>query len=66
MAVVFNPLTEAVHRTIRLPLYYTGLAGSARFRQQDGRSHRVPLDRQGVATITVEIPAQGVTWYTIE
>ena len=66
LAVLFNPLPEPVHRTVKLPLYYSGLAGSARFRQQDGRAHRVPLDRQGNATITVDLPAQGVTWFTIE
>ncbi|MDE3180442.1 MAG: alpha-galactosidase, partial [Acidobacteriota bacterium] len=35
-AMVYNPLNVAITRTLTLPLYYTGIRGEARIREQEG------------------------------
>lgn len=66
LAVVFNPLDEAVKRTIRLPLYYTGLADVAQVREQEGKSRTYPIDRHYAIQLPVEVGPRGVTWFVIE
>jgi hypothetical protein len=66
LAVVFNPLSQKVQQTLKLPLYYTGLTGAARIREQEGPSTSFPLDRQCNVQVPVAIPANGSTWFVIE
>lgn len=66
LAMVYNPLDEAVKRTVRLPLYYAGLTSGARVRERGGPSKTYPLNRAYEITVPVEIPARGVTWLVIE
>lgn len=64
--LLFNPLPEEITREIELPLYYTGLEGSARIREREGRSVRYRMDGRRAVRLTVTIPANGYTWYVIE
>lgn len=58
LLMVYNPREEAVTRKLRIPLYYTGLTGSAKVRT--GRStHTVKLDARQDAEIEVAVPARG-------
>lgn len=66
LAMFFNPTDRAITRTIRLPLYYTGLTSRARIREAEGPAKSYRLDREYRATLHVTIPARGYTWYTIE
>jgi hypothetical protein len=66
MLLVFNPLAEAVKRVLTVPLYYTGLTGTARIREQEGPSQVFTLDRAYEVRLPVEIPANGQTWLVIE
>ncbi len=66
LAMVYNPLPESVKRTLKLPLYYTGLTGAARIREREGASIRYALDRESNVQVPVEIPAKGYTWLVIE
>lgn len=65
LAMIYNPLNEPVQRRLRLPLYYTGLAGGALVQHDDGRSEAVKLARDYSTEITVKIPAHGRTWMII-
>ncbi len=65
LAMVYNPLNEAITRTIRLPLYYTGLTDTATVRERDGAPKRYRLDRQFGIEVTVTIPAGGFTWLAV-
>jgi len=65
MAVFYNPLEEPIERTIRLPLYYTGLNTTATIAIEDKKPKRVRLARDDSVTLTVKIPAQGMTWAVI-
>ncbi len=66
MLVVYNPLSEAAERTLKVNLYYTGLSESARIREQENRSSEVRLDRDYTASLTVKLEARSTTWFVIE
>jgi hypothetical protein len=66
MAVVHNPLDVPITRTIRLPLYYTGLTTTALVRVDGGPPHRVPIARDYTAEFRLTIPAGGMSWLTLE
>lgn len=66
LVVVNNPLDVPITRTIRLPLYYTGLTTTALVRGAGGSPHRVPIARDYTAQIKLTIPAGTMTWLTLE
>lgn len=53
-------------RTIKVPLYYSGLEKTASVREQEGRAKKYTLDRDWCVTLGVRIPANGYTWYVFE
>jgi hypothetical protein len=66
LVAIYNPLPEPVTRTLRIPLYYTGLVDVANIRQEEGALKAHPLDRQGFATVEVAIPPSAMTWLVVE
>jgi hypothetical protein len=62
----FNPTDQAIKKTVKLPLYYTGLKDKASIREQEGDSKTYTLNRDYSVDIEIEIPAAGNTWLTIE
>lgn len=66
LAMFFNPTSEPITRTIRLPLYYTGLTDRASIRQGEGKAVKYKLSRDYTVTLSVTIPAEGYVWYVIE
>ena len=55
-----------ITRTIRLPLYYTGLTTTALVRVDGGSPHRVQIARDYTAEFRLTIPAGGMSWLTLE
>lgn len=66
LAVIHNPLDTPIIRTIRLPLYYTGLTETAWIRILGGLPRKLLISRDYVAELSVAIPAGGATWLTVE
>ena len=66
LLVVFNPLNQAVSKTIRVNLYYTGLKQTARIREQEGEANPYQLDRQFCVEVPVRVASQDMTWFVIE
>ncbi len=66
LVMLYNPLKEAITRTIRLPLYYTGLTTKATISEQGGSPESYPLNREYEAEIKLKIPAEGYTWLVVE
>lgn len=62
----FNPTDREMVRTIKLPLFYTGLSKTASIREQEGRAKKYKLDRNYNITLEIRIPANGYTWYVVE
>lgn len=66
MLLVFNPLDHEVSKTLKVPLYYTGLSAVAQVREKDGPAKEFELDREYSIELPVSLPANGYTWITIE
>src|SRR5688572_7945669 len=66
MLLVFNPLDQPVKKELVVPLYYTGLTGTASVSEKDGSASSLKLDRDYEARVTVELPAGGFTWLTFQ
>ncbi|WP_373511365.1 alpha-galactosidase [Persicitalea sp.] len=66
LVMVYNPLKETITRSIRLPLYYTGLTDRATIREQEGKAKNYPLNRAYEAEISVKLPPEGYTWLVVE
>ena len=66
LAMLYNPLDKEITRTIKLPLYYTGLTSVAEVNIEDGKAIKYKLDRNYAIEVTVKIPAQGYIWLTIK
>jgi hypothetical protein len=65
MLVAFNPLNEAVTRTLRVNMYYTGLTGAALVSEGGAAAKRYAIDAQGIVTIEATVPAQGFAWWSL-
>jgi hypothetical protein len=65
LAMVFNPMDTPVKRTVKLPLYYSGLTEAAQVREQDGPAKTYRLNRAYEIEVPVEIPARGLTWLVL-
>jgi hypothetical protein len=66
MLLVFNPLDRELSKTLDLPLYYTGLTGTAKIREGESRVTSLKLDGRQRAKFPVTVPANGYAWYVIE
>jgi hypothetical protein len=49
-----------------VPLYYAGLEKTAVFKEKAGKAQKLKLNRNYEASLEVEIPAEGYTWFVIE
>lgn len=66
LAVIYNPLPASVTRTVRLPLYYTGLTRAVSIHREDSADKQeIELDDAGRAVVEVTAPARGMTWLVV-
>ena len=66
LAMIYNPLDHRVNKELKLPLYYTGLAKTARIREQNGKAKKFKLDRHYNVKVPISIAAKSVTWLVVE
>lgn len=66
MVVVFNPTDKAIQRTLKLPLYYTGLKGKATVTSETNETASYTLNEKEELLLPVKIEAQGTVWFVIE
>jgi hypothetical protein len=66
LLMVFNPTDVEMKRTIKVPLYYTGLDTTARIREKEGKVKAYSLNRDYSIELEVNIPANSYNWYVIE
>lgn len=64
--ILFNPLKEKITRTINLPLYYTGLTGTAAITGIDDVSKKYMIDRNYEVKFTFTIEPDTYTWFVIK
>jgi len=65
LVMLYNPTDQPIHKTINLPLFYTGLTRTAFIQEKDSRSKIYRLNRDYDVEYPVTIPAQSYTWLLI-
>lgn len=65
-ALFYNPTNEKITRTIKLPLYYTGLTDTVTIAEKDGKPSKITLNRNYEAMVTLSIDANSYNWFVIE
>lgn len=64
--MLYNPTKEKITRTIRLPLYYTGLFQKADIYNSHGRVRSYQLQRDYTIKFTFTIDPDSYEWYIIK
>ena len=63
--LLFNPTRNTIQERISIPLYYSGFKDTAVISEMDENSKKVKLNREYEASLEVNIPAKGYSWYAI-
>ncbi len=66
LMMLYNPLKEKITRTIKLPLYYTGLKSAAKVSEKGGPSKSYKLGRDYSIDFTFTLEPESYSWYVIE
>ena len=66
LLMLYNPLKEKITRTIKLPLYYTGLTDRIKVREKEGKAVEKKLDRRYEVELSFSIEPGNYTWFVIE
>jgi len=64
--MLFNPTKEVMTKTIKLPLYYTGLTQKVKITDPNGLSNQYNLSRDYSIDFTFSIPPDTYKWFVIE
>ena len=65
LVMLFNPLQQAITRTITIPLYYTGLTKQVTI-TMDNKTVAYTLDRNYNMQVKVMIAAESYTWFVVK
>jgi len=65
LLMVFNPLDVPATKTLKLPLYYSGLADKVKVAERDGKARSYQLDRTFALDLPVSLGPQRVTWFVV-
>ncbi len=64
--MLYNPTKEKMTKTIKVPLYYTGLTSAATFKEKGGIPKTYRLNRNYEVELTFTIEPENYTWFTVE
>ena len=64
--MLYNPTKNKITRSIKLPLYYTGLSQTAILKDKSGLSAKYKLDRNYAINLTFTIEPENYTWFVVE
>lgn len=65
LLMLYNPLKEKITRTIKVPLYYTGLSGKVKITGKGETAQVKNLDSKSEIKISFVIGPEDYTWYEI-
>jgi hypothetical protein len=66
LMMLYNPLKEKITRTIKVPLYYTGLTNEVKIGEKDSTRQTKKLDRNYDVELTFSIDPESYTWFVIK
>ncbi|MBI1334676.1 MAG: alpha-galactosidase [Armatimonadetes bacterium] len=65
MLVLYNSTNKPIHEEIEVPIYYTGLLDQVVLAEHDGKPQKIKVSRGFTIPVTINIPAKGMTWFTL-
>ena len=66
LLMLYNPLKEKVTRSIKVPLYYTGLITTAKIKDATGISKTYKINRDYSIDMAVTLEADTYAWFLVE
>jgi len=66
LLMIFNPLKEKITRTIKVPLYYTGLTTVSAIREKEKVPGIYKLNRSYEIELTFTVEPESYTWFVIK
>jgi hypothetical protein len=66
LVMFFNPLKETITRTVKIPLYYSGLMQNIKVKEKGINQKIYPLNRNYELELTFTIGPENYTWYEVE
>lgn len=66
MVIVFNPTDREISKTLKLPLYYTGLTGKVAVIDEKGKKQSLEMNGKHEINLPVTLKSQGTTWFVIK
>lgn len=66
LLMLYNPLKEKITRSIKVPLYYTGLTNTVTISEKGSTRQRKILNRDYSIELTFTIGPEDYTWFTIQ
>jgi hypothetical protein len=66
LLMLYNPLEVAIQKTVKIPLYYTGISDKAHISHEGKNGDAYELSRDYSIDLEIEIPARSQTWYVIK
>jgi hypothetical protein len=66
LLMLYNPLKEKITRTVKLPLYYTGLDREVSIGEKGMKKQVKMLDRNYQIELTFTIEPESYTWFVLE
>lgn len=66
LMMLYNPTKEKITRTVKIPLYYTGLTTQAKVREKEGPFKIYKLNRDYTIDMTFSVAPDSYTWFVIE
>ena len=64
--MLYNPLKEKIKRTIRVPLYYTGLKNSVLIGEKGMGLKTIRMNKKDEIELSFTIESGNYTWFVIE
>lgn len=64
--LLYNPLKQKISRTVKIPLYYTGLSNTAVFLEKGTVKTLKKINRDYTVPLTFSIEPESYTWFVIE
>ncbi|MEO8962554.1 MAG: alpha-galactosidase [Ginsengibacter sp.] len=66
LLMLYNPLKTKITRTIKVPLYFTGLTKSAIIKEKESDFRTYVLDRRFEIELKCSLAPESYTWYVIQ
>ena len=66
LLMLYNPLKEKITRTIKVPLYYSGLKSGVSIREKEGKMRLLHMTRNYEIELSFTMEPESYTWFVIE